>query len=363
MTTNILSLKKDINIFHKVLEYFKTHKYRKLGPKIRFHLGLSVLTPSNVENNERDAKLPHITVSITSVLFAAIFVSLAWSTNSQAREVRWGEYGDIPVPVDFDGDDKADIAIWRPSTGTWWIIESATNTTRTVRWGESGDTPVATDYDGDNKADIAIWRPSTGTWWIVLSAATNNPVRTIRWGEPGDVPVAADYDGDNKADIGIWRPSTGDWWLVLSGANGAVRKQQWGTAGDVPIPGINSEYGWDDRPGADFTVWRPSTRTAYILSSFDGRTNTKRFDFNTSNEHTVPYNDCGGMTLAFWNSITGNWLVNPVAGSYYYTVQWGVFGDVPVPAEYAGHHKTQIAVFRPSEGRWYIREDILECLY
>ena len=147
MIINILSLQKDFNLFHKVPEYFKTHKYRKLGPKIRFHLGQSVITPSSVENNERDAKHPGIPASIMSTLLvtAAIFFSLAWTTNSQAREVRWGEIGDIPVPVDFDGDDKADIAIWRPGTGTWWIIQSATNTTRTVRWGEPGDTPVATD--------------------------------------------------------------------------------------------------------------------------------------------------------------------------------------------------------------------------
>jgi CHRD domain len=34
--------------------------------------------------------------------------------------------------------------------------------------------------------------------------------------------------------------------------------------------------------------------------------------------------------------------------------QWGLTSDVPVPGDYDSDAKTDVAVFRPSEGRWYV---------
>jgi len=52
---------------------------------------------------------------------------------------------DVAAPADFDGDGKADIAVYRGSTGEWFIRKSSDGSLVQVPWGASGlgDIPVA----------------------------------------------------------------------------------------------------------------------------------------------------------------------------------------------------------------------------
>ena len=49
---------------------------------------------------------------------------------------QWG------LPGDYDGDGKTDIAVYRPSTGVWFILNSASFTGRAQPWGLLGDQPL-----------------------------------------------------------------------------------------------------------------------------------------------------------------------------------------------------------------------------
>ena len=77
-----------------------------------------------------------------------------------------------PIEGDYDGDGKTDLALYRPSTGSWYLNQSSTNYTGGIvqPWGISTDIPLAGDYDGDGRSDLAIYRPSTGTWFLKLSS-------------------------------------------------------------------------------------------------------------------------------------------------------------------------------------------------
>jgi len=120
--------------------------------------------------------------------------------KTRAREYVWGINGDIPFAGDFDGDGRVDPATYRPSTGMWYVLFSSLNYNPAaplgVQWGvqSAGDIPVPADYDGDGLTDIAVWRPSNGTWYLLLSSTDYNysRAREIRWGSNafGDRPVS-----------------------------------------------------------------------------------------------------------------------------------------------------------------------------
>jgi hypothetical protein len=76
------------------------------------------------------------------------------------------------------------------------------------------------------------------------------------------------------------------------------------------------------------------------------------------------YTGGGTTNFALWRPSEGNWYVPPseLLRGYWslgltwpeVITQWGVPGDVPVPGDYDGDGITDYAVWRPSEGKWYV---------
>ena len=155
-----------------------------------------------------------------------------------ANTYQWGLPGDIPISGDFDGDGKTDLTVFRPSNGTWYILYSSLgySAANSFQWGLPGDVPVSGDFDGDGKAELTVWRPSDGTWYIRYSSLGYSAANTYQWGLPGDMPAVGDFDGDGKAELTVWRPSDGSWYIRYSSLGyNAANTFQWGLPGDAPV--------------------------------------------------------------------------------------------------------------------------------
>jgi hypothetical protein len=103
--------------------------------------------------------------------------------------------------------------------------------------------PVPADYNGDGRIEMALFRPSSGQWWA------DGSINGVVFGQAGDVPVPADYNGDGRTEMALFRPSSGQWW-----ADGSINGTVFGQAGDRPLPLPPAVYNLCFGPVADIII-------------------------------------------------------------------------------------------------------------
>ncbi len=248
-------------------------------------------------------------------------------------------------PVDFDGDSKTDISIFRPSSGEWWYLKSSDGGNAALQFGQSTDKIVPADYTGDGKADIAFFRPSLGEWFILRSE--DNSFLSFPFGSSGDVPLFGDFDADGKADPTIYRPSTNEWFILKS--TGGTTITTFGTTGDVPVTG---DYDGDGK--TDVAIYRPSLGQWWIQRSSNATVYAFQFGLSTDKPVQGDYTGDGKADPAFFRPSTGEWFIIRSEDSSFYSVPFGTLGDAPSPGDYDGDGKFDTAVFRPSTSTWYV---------
>lgn len=278
---------------------------------------------------------------------------------------------------DRTNDGLADITVYRDgvgpaSTSTWYTRNSAGGDLARI-FGAGGDFPMAGDYTGDGQTDLSVYRPANNTWyWATDQTLTQTSFTGVQWGTAGDIPVPGDYDRDGKNDVAIFRPSAGSWYVLRSSTN-TLFSFLWGQSGDTPVSGD-----FDGDMASDFGVVRSlaGELTWFVrLSNFGygfalGCASTTPICSNgvkwgANGDKLVPadYNGDGKTDVAVFRPATGDWYIRHSSGTNVAPttagINWGTNGDIPQPADYDGDKIHDVAVFRPSgdpaQNFWLIR--------
>ncbi len=249
--------------------------------------------------------------------------------------------------VDFDGEGKTDISIFRPAVAEWWINRSLDGGTFAAQFGSSGDIPVPADFTGDGRNEVAFYRPSNGSWYVLRSEDFS--YYSFPFGVTSDVPAPADFDGDGRADPAVFRQSSGTWYIARS--TGGTTIVTFGSAMDQPVP---ADYDGDGR--ADIAVWRAAGSSGngewWIQRSSLG---SLAVAFGNAGDKTVvgDWTGDGKADIAFFRGSTGTWFVLRSEDSSYFAFAFGLDGDLPSPGDYDGDGKLDAGVFR-GNGQWFI---------
>jgi hypothetical protein len=292
--------------------------------------------------------------------------------NTACRQAGFDREGPPPGPL----NQFADPTVWRPSNG-FWYSKNSNSADSFIQFGSTNDFIVPGDYTGTNGTDYGVFRPSNNTWYYGRNnTAPSTNFETIQFGATNDIPAPGDYDGDGKQDVAVWRPSNGTWYALRS-STGTLLVQQWGQNGDTPVWGdydgdLISDFGLVRTSGANrlWLVLQSNFAYGFVLgcpTTVPICSNGVQWGLATDKVVPGDYDGDARTDVAVWRPTDGNWYwirsssktVGNTPGATSSVTQWGTAGDIPQPADYDGDKIMDFAVFRqnadPTQNFWYIR--------
>jgi hypothetical protein len=115
-----------------------------------------------------------------------------------------------------------------------------------------------------------------------------------------------------------------------------------------------ADYDGDGK--SDFTLWSNNGGWRFLLSNGGAQRLAQTQSWGKADDLALlgDYDADRATDLAVFRPAEGTWYIKRSSDGGVTVKAWGVATDVPVPGDYDGDGKSDLAVFRPSDGRWYV---------
>ncbi len=251
---------------------------------------------------------------------------------------------------DFNRDGKPDLAVSNNNSDTVSVLlgDGLGGFAPAVNFA-TAHTPrsVATgDFNGDGNADIAAANINANNVSILIGNGAGG------FASPINVPVSIrpsgivtnDLNLDGKDDLVISSLDTNAVTVLLgNGMNGFVQGPVKSTFGDFTTSPVVADFNLDGLP--DVATSNAGSSNISVLLSTCGQPlqNSTLFD----------YDGDGKSDVSVFRPSSGTWYLQRSQLGFT-AINWGLSTDKITPADFDGDGKTDVAVFRPSTGTWYI---------
>ncbi|HWN08595.1 MAG TPA: FG-GAP-like repeat-containing protein [Pyrinomonadaceae bacterium] len=201
--------------------------------------------------------------------------------------------------------------------------------------------------------EVALMKTNGFFGYVSAANANHNILGRIQ--APGRGRRRSDFDGDGSTDIAVFRHDDAIWYALQS-SNSVVTYNYWGLRGDEIIAADYDGDGQTDRAvfRAAGVIDNEPVENVWLIepsSTYDPGApgNNLRIEFfGLAGDVRLPhdYDGDGQTDVAVWRPQNGDWYIMQSSTRTFREQHFGQEGDKPMPGDYDGDHKTDLAVFR-----------------